>query len=76
MSNKKRAIFLDRDGVINKEVNYLSDPDAFVLIEGTLDALKLLKQKGFLLIVSVDSHVLSFQGVFLMKRFLLVFIKK
>lgn len=51
MNDKKRAIFLDRDGVINKEVNYLSDPDDFILIEGTLDALKLLKQNRFLLIV-------------------------
>ena len=51
MINKKRAIFLDRDGVINKEVNYLSTPDDFEFIEGSIDALILLKQKGFLLIV-------------------------
>ena len=51
MIDKQRAIFLDRDGVINKEVNYLSDPEDFILIEGTIEALKLLKQKGFLLIV-------------------------
>ena len=48
---KKKAIFLDRDGVINKEVNYLSNPDDFELIENTIEALKILKKKHFLLIV-------------------------
>ena len=51
MNDKKRAIFLDRDGVINKEVNYLSDPDDFILLEGIIEALRLLKQKEYLLIV-------------------------
>ena len=48
---KKKAIFLDRDGVINKEVNYLSNPDDFELIENTIEALKILKKKLFLIIV-------------------------
>jgi len=51
LNDKLKAIFLDRDGVINKEVNYLSNPDEFELIEGSLKALKILKEKGFLLIV-------------------------
>ncbi len=51
MSEKKRAIFLDRDGVINKEVGYLSNPNNFKFIEGSIEALNILKQKGFLLIV-------------------------
>ncbi|MHA1491057.1 MAG: D-glycero-beta-D-manno-heptose 1,7-bisphosphate 7-phosphatase [Promethearchaeota archaeon] len=51
MDNKKRAIFLDRDGVINKEVNYLSNPKNFEFIKGSIKALKILKRKGYLLIV-------------------------
>jgi len=51
MNNKKRCIFLDRDGVINKEVGYLSDPDRFEFIPGSLEALKIIKQKGYLLII-------------------------
>ncbi|MFO8017451.1 MAG: D-glycero-beta-D-manno-heptose 1,7-bisphosphate 7-phosphatase [Promethearchaeia archaeon] len=46
-----RAIFLDRDGVLNKEVNYLSDPDEFAFLEGSIEALKILKSKDYLLIV-------------------------
>ncbi|MFX0072309.1 MAG: D-glycero-beta-D-manno-heptose 1,7-bisphosphate 7-phosphatase [Candidatus Hermodarchaeota archaeon] len=51
MTNKKHAIFLDRDGVINKEVNYLADPAQFEFIPGSIEALKIFKQNGFLLIV-------------------------
>jgi len=51
MSNKNRAIFLDRDGVINKEANYLSNPEDFEFIEGSIEALKTLKRKGYLLII-------------------------
>ncbi|MFX1274400.1 MAG: D-glycero-beta-D-manno-heptose 1,7-bisphosphate 7-phosphatase [Promethearchaeota archaeon] len=51
MTEVNKAIFLDRDGVINEEMNYLSNPDDFKLIEGVIEALKILKQKGFLLIL-------------------------
>jgi len=51
MTEKKKAIFLDRDGVINKEVSYLSNPDDFEFIDGSVEALRILKQKHFLLIV-------------------------
>lgn len=49
--NSNKAIFLDRDGVINIEVGYLSTPSDFEIIEGTIEALKILNEKGFLLIV-------------------------
>ncbi len=49
--NNNKAIFLDRDGVINIEVGYLSNPNDFKIIEGTIEALKILNKKGFLLIV-------------------------
>ena len=49
--SKKPAIFLDRDGVINKEVNYLSNSNDFEFIDGSIEALQILKKKGYLLIV-------------------------
>lgn len=51
MDNPKRAVFLDRDGVINEEVNYLHECDKTILIPGVPEALKLLKQHNYLLIV-------------------------
>ena len=46
-----KAIFLDRDGTLNVEVNYLHECEKLRLIEGTAQALKLLKSEGYLLIV-------------------------
>jgi len=33
-----KTIFLDRDGVINKEINYLHKIDDFEFIDGIFDA--------------------------------------
>lgn len=41
---KRPAIFLDRDGVIIEEVNYLSHPDQIQLIPGSAEAISLLNQ--------------------------------
>lgn len=63
MTSKKRAIFLDRDGVINKEVDHLSNPAQFEFISGSIEALKILKQKGFLLIVITNQAGIA-RGLF------------
>jgi D-glycero-D-manno-heptose 1,7-bisphosphate phosphatase len=47
-----KAVFLDRDGVINRETgNYVFMPDDFDLNEGITDALAMLRDRGFILIV-------------------------
>ncbi|GFO69115.1 D,D-heptose 1,7-bisphosphate phosphatase [Geomonas limicola] len=48
---KNRAVFLDRDGTINVEVEYLSQVDDFQFIPGVPWALKCLKEAGYLLVV-------------------------
>jgi len=53
-----RAVFLDRDGTIIEEKEYLSDPDRVVLFPGTAQALKRLQDAGFkLLIVTNQSGI-------------------
>lgn len=47
----KKAFFLDRDGVINKDHGYVSSWDKFELFETTYEALRLIKQHGYLIIV-------------------------
>ena len=47
----KKAIFLDRDGTINEDPGYLSDPAQLKLLPGVGKALADLKAAGFLLIV-------------------------
>jgi D,D-heptose 1,7-bisphosphate phosphatase len=48
---KRKAVFLDRDGTINEEVGYLAKPEDLALINGTADAIKLLNDAGFAVIV-------------------------
>ena len=47
----KPAIFLDRDGVINEDTGYVSQVDDFHFLPGVIEALQLLKKKGYQLIV-------------------------
>ncbi len=47
----KKAFFLDRDGVINAEVEYLYKPDETVILPGVVSALRRLREAGFLAIV-------------------------
>jgi D-glycero-D-manno-heptose 1,7-bisphosphate phosphatase len=42
----KWAVFLDRDGTINEEVEYLDDPDELRLIPGAAEAIHFLNQAG------------------------------
>ena len=50
-SHKRRAIFLDRDGTIIKDVAYLRDREQVRLLPGAADAIKRLNASGFLAIV-------------------------
>jgi D-glycero-D-manno-heptose 1,7-bisphosphate phosphatase len=46
-----KTIFLDRDGVINKEVNYLHKIDDFEFIDGIIDACLHLQKLDYQLII-------------------------
>lgn len=46
-----KVIYLDRDGTINIDKHYLSDPTAFVFCAGALEALKLLNDQGLDLVI-------------------------
>lgn len=46
-----KAIFLDRDGTINVEKDYLFRISDFEFLPGVIEALKLLQANGFLLII-------------------------
>jgi len=46
-----RAVFLDRDGVINKEIDYAHKIEDFVLLPNVIEALKLLTETDYKIIV-------------------------
>ncbi|WP_298508879.1 D-glycero-beta-D-manno-heptose 1,7-bisphosphate 7-phosphatase [uncultured Ruminobacter sp.] len=47
----KAAVFLDRDGVINVEKDYVYTIDEFEFIEDSIEALKIIQDKGYALVV-------------------------
>ena len=47
----KKAVFFDRDGVINKDIGYLHKKEDFEWIDGAIEAISLLKKKKYLVIV-------------------------
>lgn len=59
LKQKQKAIFLDRDGTINKYVGFLRDIDEFELIDGVSDAIKAINNSGYLAIVVTNQPVIA-----------------
>lgn len=59
LHNKQKAIFLDRDGTINKYVGFLRNIDDFELIDGVSEAIKRINQSGYLAIVVTNQPVIA-----------------
>ena len=55
----KIAIFLDRDGTINQEVNHLSNQEQFELIEGVEEAICQINAAGILAVVITNQPVIA-----------------
>ena len=49
--NRVKAVFLDRDGTINYERNYVHKIEDFELIPGTLEGLSLLTDNNIKIII-------------------------
>ena len=48
---KRKAFFLDRDGVVVKQVHYLYEPEKTELEKNVVQAIRKLRQKGYMVIV-------------------------
>lgn len=46
-----KALFLDRDGVVNVEINYLYKKEDFVFVEGILELCNYFQKLGYIIIV-------------------------
>jgi mannose-1-phosphate guanylyltransferase/phosphomannomutase len=57
--HRRPAVFLDRDGVINKEVAHLSTPAQMDLIPGAAKAIRRLNEAGFLVVVVTNQPVVA-----------------
>lgn len=59
LSNKQKAIFLDRDGTINKYVGFLRNIDDFELLPGVTEAIGKINASGYLAIVVTNQPVIA-----------------
>lgn len=59
LKNKQKAIFLDRDGTINKYVGFLRDINEFELIDGVAQSIKKINESGYLAIVVTNQPVIA-----------------
>lgn len=59
LSKPQKAIFLDRDGTINKYVGFLREIDEFELLPGVADAVRRINESGYLCIVVTNQPVIA-----------------
>jgi D-glycero-D-manno-heptose 1,7-bisphosphate phosphatase len=59
LHNQQKAIFLDRDGTINKYVGFLRSIDDFELIDGVAEAIHTINASGYLCIVVTNQPVIA-----------------
>ena len=49
--NRNKAFFLDRDGTINVDYNYVHKPEEWTWCEGAVEAIRWMKEHGYTVIV-------------------------
>ena len=59
LKKKQRAIFLDRDGTINKYVGFLRNINDFELLPGVAEAIRQINLSGYLAIVVTNQPVIA-----------------
>jgi len=64
----QKVIFLDRDGVVNKEIGYLHKIKDFKFIDGVIDALIRIQNKGFKIIIITNQSGIG-RGLYTIEDF-------
>ena len=59
LSHRQKAIFLDRDGTLNKYVGFLRDINELELLDGVTDAVKEINASGYLAVVVTNQPVIA-----------------
>ena len=65
---KPYALFLDRDGIINKDLGYVSKIEDFKFTEGIFELLHLFVEKGYLLFIVTNQSGIG-RGYYTIKDF-------
>ena len=67
----KKAVFLDRDGVINEDSGYVSSVENFKFIHGVFETLKEFRKLGFLLIIVTNQSGIA-RGFYSLEDFMVL----
>jgi phosphoheptose isomerase len=57
--SRRRYVLLDRDGTVNRECHYLSDPEQLELLPGAADGLRQFQEMGLGLVVITNQSAVS-----------------
>ena len=59
LKNKQKAIFLDRDGTINRKNDFIYKPEQFALEDCAVEAIRKINESGYLAIVITNQPVVA-----------------
>lgn len=59
LTHKQKAVFLDRDGVINHDLHLIHRPEDFHLFDFTAEALKKLNKSDYLGVVATNQSIIA-----------------
>lgn len=59
LRNKQKAVFLDRDGTINKHIGFLNSLDQLELISGAAEAIRIINKSGYLAVIVSNQPVIA-----------------
>ena len=59
LKQKQKAVFLDRDGTINRYVGFLRNIDEFELLPGVAEAIRKINASGYLSIIITNQPVIA-----------------
>lgn len=59
LSQKQKAIFLDRDGTINKPNGFITQPEQFELLPGVAETIRRINKSGYLAIIVTNQPVIA-----------------
>lgn len=62
-----RAVFIDRDGTINKNTGYIDTPDRFEIYPGVAEGIKKLKKNGYKIIIITNQSGIA-RGFFTVEK--------
>ncbi|MBQ7474633.1 MAG: HAD-IIIA family hydrolase [Clostridia bacterium] len=59
LKNRQRAVFLDRDGTLNRYVGFVRDPDEFELLDGVCEAISKINRSGYLAVLVTNQPAIA-----------------